>query len=116
MEHTMQDAAPAPAAAPERRGLPLPGKEVTTLTLSNGCVAELREATGDDLIKAADMAQTAGGGDVAVSLALVALVTRFDGERVPFEDVRAARAPDLARLIQHVLGNAPSLGLATSSA
>jgi len=56
---------------------------MTTITLSDGRVAELREAKGRDLIAASRLTDDAA----ALSLALAAQVLTIAGEPVLFEDV-----------------------------
>lgn len=101
------------AREPAPRGLPKVGKATKQVKLSNGAVAEVREARGADLEKAAVVAQAGGGGEIAIALALVAQVTTIGGEGIAYEDLREAPLGDVSFLLGAVSGNGLSLGLGT---
>lgn len=99
----------APAAP--RRGLPRASAERKSITLSNGAVVEYREPTGMDMEKAH---MSAGDrGNYAVMVACCAQVATVDGEAFPFEAWLQAKAGEIGKVIEAVVGNDPSSAPAT---
>lgn len=61
-----------------------------TFTLSNGCKAVMRKANGADIIKARKNAQD----EETVFIYLAALLTEFDGKKLPAEELFELDADD----------------------
>lgn len=78
-----------------------------TITLPSGKVAEIRKGRGRDLMKAQQMVQ--GGPDasnqLAVMYALIAVLTRLDGQMIALEDVLDLDIPDTIALQEAVNEN-----------
>lgn len=94
---------------------PRAGRSVKPFTLTNGATALVREVSGRDLLKGAEMALALNSASqLAGYVGILAAVTTVAGEPVPVEDFLEWPGEDLSMLIDHLMGgNAPPPALGT---